>query len=282
MTHSIAEKFEQMGARADVMMLQAGSWMRSTNRRGFPRRGHFVRPLDIDLRRDGHGAFFFIRYRSDVRLDVCDVRPHDRHLLLQARSDRPWSWGSDEAARFLCGHDERSWFVAAIPESERVADVQQAKDALKPQAVWDAIKQHDVPMHERDRRVTDAFIRQGEWFFLPRPEMEVNERDVLRREPIQRGAGRAHICQFLYREGGEEVYVSARYPFGLSAGEYHKLDRREKQQQRWTTMQRDAHVFVRGAIQHPDHETVFLWCWHEVVPNRETEAKAMEHVVFLD
>ena len=212
-------------------------------------------------------------------MDVLDVVAADRHLLLQATEVRA---SRRTVSQFLCGHDERSWFVAAIPESDRVASVQGAKDALKPQAVWDAMREAEVPAHERDARVNDAFIRQGEWFFLPRPEMEVSEQHVLRLEPIRRGAGRPHICQFMYREGGDEVYVSPDYPDGLTQAEYHRLPRKERLRSRWQTMQRDARVFVRGAIQHPDHAGVWLWCWHEVVANRESESAAMEDVAFLD
>jgi hypothetical protein len=256
-----------MGARVDVTSHSGGRYE--------PRR------LELDIRQEAREAYFYIRHRWDIRMEVLDVVPHDRHLLLRATDERTRNRRND-VSQFLCGHDERSWFVAAIPESDRVMTVQGAKDALKPQAVWDAMRDADVPMHERDGRVTDAFIRQGEWFFLPRPEMEVSEHVALRHEPIQRGAGRPHICQFLYREDGEEVYVSPAHPGGLTRAEYYRLPRAERYGRRWSVMRRDARVFVRGAIQHPDHAGVFLWCWHEVVPNRETEAVAMSELAFLD
>jgi hypothetical protein len=40
--------------------------------------------------------------------------------------------GAGEKRKFLCGQDERHWFVAAIPESAPVGTVRQAKEALKP------------------------------------------------------------------------------------------------------------------------------------------------------
>ena len=260
---SVSEMFRRMGARADVLCVS----------------GRYEPFLELDIRRDEQGAYFHVRHRKEVRLEVVDVQPGDRHLLLRAKEDRT-RWRSSSA--FLCGHDERSWFVAAIPESERAQTVQDAKDALKPQAVWDAIREAGVSPDERDERWTEAFVRQGEWFFLPRPEMEVSQRDVLRHEPIQRGAGGPHVCQFLYRDAGEEVYVSTGYPDGLTVAEYHALKRAERYWYRWSIMRRNARVFVRGAVQHPDHDSLFLWCWHEVVPNRESEASAMQHVAFLE
>ena len=85
-----------------------------------------------------------------------------------------------------------------------------------------------------------------------------------------------------YRDAGEEVYVSTGYPDGLTVAEYHAMKRGVRYQYHWSLMRRDARVFVRGAVQHPDHDSLFLWCWHEVVPNRESEASAMKHVAFLD
>ena len=57
---------------------------------------------------------------------------------------------------------------------------------------------------------------------------------------------------------------------------------KDRRREAWTTMVRDAEVYVKGAISHPDHETIHLAYWHRVVPNRETEARAMRSVAFLD
>jgi hypothetical protein len=87
-------------------------------------------------------------------------------------------------------------------------------DALKPEEVWESMREWDVPMDQRDLRCTAGFLRQGEWFFLPRPWMEVYEPYILRREPIRRGAGKPHICERLHRKEGVEVYVCDAYPNG--------------------------------------------------------------------
>ena len=115
----------------------------------------------MNILRDGKGEYFEILHRRDTEVQIVDVQKTDRHLLLLARD------AENRKSKFLCGHDERAWFVAAIPESKTVRNVQDAKDALKPAAVWEAIHSHKLPSHQRDRRWTKAFVRQGEWFFIP-------------------------------------------------------------------------------------------------------------------
>ena len=66
----------------------------------------------IDVASDRRGEFFDVRFTGDgppVELEVVDVDRTDRHLLLLARE----GW---DKSKFLCGHDERHWFVAAVPE----------------------------------------------------------------------------------------------------------------------------------------------------------------------
>ena len=261
MDNVIRDKFNKMGARSQLIEDPRAS-------------------VRIDVLRDRHGEYFQIRHGTDVNVTVLDVRPKDRHLLLMARSgmNRP----NAVKSKFLCGHDERHWFVAAVPENQPARDVQSAKDALKPAEVWEAIRRFDVPMSDRDLRKTDGFIRQGEWFFLPRPWMKVNLAMVLRSEPIRRGRGKPHICQELYRQGGEQVWVCRSYPNGLNAKEYRALPEDQRKKLPWRVMVRDARVFVRGSVRHSDHRTVWLPCWHQVVMNTETQAAAMAHVAFLD
>jgi hypothetical protein len=160
--------------------------------------------------------------------------------------------------------------------------VQDAKDALKPRAVWDSIEAHGLVRGRRDGRRNEAFVRQGEWFFVPRPELRVDASKVLEHEPIRRGAGKPHWCQYLYREGGQVVYVSAAFPNGLTKVERRQLSSDERQRYRWTRMVREPHAYVKGSVAHVDHKTIWLPHWHEVVMNRETEAAAMRHVAFLD
>jgi hypothetical protein len=177
----IEQKFARIGARVNVGVMPRLASGRGENP-----------PVRVDIRRDGDGEFFDVWRRSDVRLDVVDAVAHDRHLLLVVREP---GVVVERHERFLCGFDERSWFAAAVPEDSGAVNVQDAKDALKPKDVWDSMREWDVPMELRDLRYTNGFLRQGEWFFLPRPWMEVYESFVLRNEPIQRGGGKPHICQ---------------------------------------------------------------------------------------
>jgi len=45
-------------------------------------------------------------------------------------------------------------------------------------------------------------------------------------------------------------------------------------------------AFVRGAVSHPDHETIYLQVWHRVVQNNEVEpapqAQPFTRMAYLD
>jgi hypothetical protein len=213
-------------------------------------------------------------------ISVLDVQPRDRHLLLMTRN------AEGEKRKFLCGFDERGFFVAAIPELAPVGNIQQAKEALKPPEVQ--ARQVGLNSKERSRRKNAAYVRQGEWFFLPAEIGEPDPLRVLRHEPLVRGRGKPHIAESCYREGGETVYVCAKYPNGVDGIEYARIRRLERatkpadRSSGWRIMQREALVYVRGRIKHPDHRTVHLAGWHRVLLNTERNARAMRHVAFLD
>jgi hypothetical protein len=256
-TEMLERRFAKIGARVKI----------SGNGRGAPQ---------IDVRSDRRGEFFEVRFAgrgNEVDLEVVDVAGAERHLLLLARD-------GEEKSKFLCGHDERHWFVAAVPESARgVSGVQAAKAALRPELVREAIER----VHPKDafRRRNAAYVRQGEWFFVPAPEVDPPVTLVLFDEPLSRGRGKAHVMQFAYRRGGEVVWVSHRHPQGISDAQYRGLTH-EKRRGQWSQMVRDPEVFAKGAIRHPDHATVVLRGWHRVAMNTEQSARAMRHVAFLD
>jgi hypothetical protein len=273
-TQLIQAKFEQLGARAKLGPIRRRRWVQ-------PRR------VVIDIGRDRHGEFFDIQLDTGVDVDVLDVQPKDRHLLLLTRVTGEGSAPAETKDKFLCGHDERHWFVAGIPESAPVGTVVTAKEALKPQSVRDAESGQRGKRAKRLRRKTDAFVRQGEWFFLPAPQLRqlrFDDKRVLRNEPIRRGRSKPHRCEFLYREGGETVHFCARYPNGLSTEGYRALLRRDPNaaKEPWRVMQRNARVYVRGRVSHPDHATIRLDGWHRVEMNTETQSRAMAQVAFLD
>jgi hypothetical protein len=239
--------------------------------------GRRVRPdLALDVRNDDKGEYFLIsRDREAVEeLIVLDVQPRDRHLVLMSRE-------RGEKHRFLLGHDERHWFVASIPEVTPVSRVHDAKLALKPAAV--VASERRVRSRERDRRRNAARIRQGEWFFVPATNMSMSPLLLLRNEPLVRSrGGKPHLCEQLYRFGGETVYVSPGAPNGLTDDEYRALSDGERSRWSWRVMRRNPRVYVRGRVRHPDHATVVLDDWHEVFSNTEHLSHAMRNVVFLD
>jgi hypothetical protein len=268
MSHVLEKPFEKMGARLKVTIGPGDNrWVQ--------------RPFTVDIGQDEDGEYFFLRAKDTIALQVLNVAPRDRHLLLMLTENQGVHSGRPEnrekKAKFLCGHDERHWFVAAIPESASAKTVEDAKNALRPV---------DLPKEGN-------WIRQGEWFFIPKPEMQLGKMALtLHNEPLVRRTrdgrgGKAHIATECYRTGGQEVLVHSRYaPQGFTDAEYKDWLRKSKpgaEKISFTRMTRNAMVFVRGEIRHPDHKTLKLGCvWHEVKMNRENESLAMASMVFLD
>lgn len=271
-TNLIKAKFEKLGARAKIRPLVRNRRQSST--------GQVV----IDVQQDRQGEFFDIQADNTADVEVLDVQPRDRHLLLMVRQAAERPHQPDIKNKFLCGHDERHWFVAGVPEKASVSSVVTAKEALKPDAVRSRERGKKGNRQKRLRRKTEVFIRQGEWFFIPVPEVRVNEKLILTHEPIRRGSGKPHMCGELYRDGGTTVYVCFQHPNGLTVGEYRKLLKENPKAAKWgwRAMTRDPMVFVRGRITHADHATIRLNGWHRVEMNTENKSRAMASVAFLD
>lgn len=269
-TNLLHAKFARIGARLKVSEgSRRRSWSASDSG-----------AISLDVREDGEGEYFevFCPGLEAPEVSVLDVQPADRHLLLLVRD-------SGEKQKFLCGHDERHWFVAAVPEAAPVGTVRQAKEALKPVEVLDAQDRERLGSAARNRRKNAAYRRQGEWFFLPVPGFRVAEKLVLRNEPIQRGnGGKPHWVDECYRTGGETVHVCGRHPNGVTEPEYRQILATSPGARRWgwRTMRRNPGVYVRGRVRHADHRTIVLHGWHRVLMNTETQARAMRNVAFLD
>jgi hypothetical protein len=269
--------FSRMGARVKVLKGTSlgRRWGISGSREEAPR-------IVLDIRRDQHGEYFEIRTGPGSRQEivVLNVQPREKHLLLLSRQ-----FGEQgqflAKQKFLCGHDERHWFVAAIPENEPVSTVAGAKIALKPEEVRTREGLLGISRKASFQRRNRAFIRQGEWFFVP-AALEADPRLVRKNEPLSRGnGGKPHWAEECFRSGGDTVYVSGRYPSGLTAEEYRKLPVSERNSG-FNIMKRDAAVYVRGKMSHPDHETVTLNSWHRVLMNTESRSSAMRFLAFLD
>lgn len=269
---NIKSKFTALGGR-----LKLDIWSR-------PRTYTQARERDyaMDIRRDRHGEFFELRVpaglESSIELTVLQAVPRDRHLLLLVRKLNE----AKQLDRFLCGHDERSWFVAAVPG--KASSVAQAKEVLKPGLVHDAQARTAVKRAKRNRRNNAAFRRQGEWFFIPQPRLAFDQREVLHNEPIRRGRGKSHWLEYAHRRGGTRVYVCTEHPDGIPEDAYRDLLRSNPKAARWSwrIMQRDPEVYARGKVRHPDHATITLPGWHRVVMNTETQSRTMQNMAFLD
>jgi hypothetical protein len=231
--------------------------------------------LRIDVRRDRVGEYFELGLAGNraVVAHVVDADQYDQALVLLVRD-------GGVKSKFLCGFDERHWFVAAVPESApNVTGVVSAKDALQPAAVRERVAR--VRPKDRFRRRNAAYVRQGEWFFLPAGALVVPAGEVLVNEPLSRGWGKIHRLEFAYRRGGETVFVSPQYPTGITQSEFDALPQAQRKGP-WQEMVRDPELFAQGSVRHPDHNTIRLHGWHRVLMNTEREAQAMRHVAFLD
>lgn len=264
-TSLITQKFEEIGVRVRFGKI----------RPTFETEGSKVR---IDIRTDRLGEYYIIDVKGEVLLDIPDVQKVDKHLLLFARDP--------ELQRFLCGHDERNWFVAAIPEDSKVSNVKEAKESLKPRDVKFSEKRVGIKKKDSEKRRTKAYIRQGEWFFIPAPELQVQKSLILKNEPIQRGRGTSHIVEELFRRGGENIYINKEYPGGLSEDKYINLIKLnpELKKTRWEIRRANPTAFGRGRVTHKDHKhkTIVLQFWHEIVMNTEFRSRAMKNVAFID
>lgn len=212
---------------------------------------------------------------TNLELSIIEVRPKDKHLLLLSRQ-LDSEGDAVNKDHFLCGRDERHLFVASV---EGVSTVAAAKASLKPKEILN--KEVGLSEEKRNRRKTKAFRRQGEWFFIP-TSLVVPANLVRSQEPLVRGRGsKPHIAQYAYRTQGEPVMVSSRYPQGLTEPQYKRLISRDKSAKNlyWWQMVRNAGVFVKGTVRHPDHATIVLEDWHRVLMNTEANSEA---VAFLD
>jgi hypothetical protein len=267
-----------MGARVKVAEVApvARGWRRGDSRAEDPR-------VVLDIGRDKYGPFFEVRTLTGTNQEllVLNAQPKKKHLLLLSRQfDQAGQVQSKQ--KFLCGQDEGHWFVAAIPEDEPVSTVAGAQIALKPAEV--RLREEAVGLRRKYgfRRRNEAFVRQGQWFFVPAENIEADPLRVLRYEPLSRGNGsKPHWAELCYRSGGETVYVSGKYPRGLTTIEYNALPESERRPG-FQMMKRDALVYVQGEITHSDHKTISLEGWHRVLLNTENRSMAMRFLVFLD
>lgn len=248
---SIVKDFAAIGAKARVT--QSGAF--GVRRDGFT----------IDIAREKGEEIFDIRHapNTELAIEVVDKQPKDRHLLLMVKREE--RKGAPTKQKFLCGHDEMHWFVA--PVSSTAADVRRAKEALKPPEV---VEIQERATGKKKGKSRGGVRRQGEWFFIPKPNMKAPANQILRNEPIRReGGGKPHIVEEVWRKGGDTVYEA---PGGVIMDplEYRKLQKQNPEAaRRYRAARVNAQVFGRGKVRHPDHSTVVLEHWYQIVPNAE-------------
>lgn len=240
-------------------------------------RRQIARPYELDITGEGtRDEAFRLRIREDAPdFRILQARRDERHLLLYAAGNRQGT--NVGAERLLCGHDERHWFVAAV--GEPVSTVMAARRALLPPD----LRHKGLNKSTLTTRANKVFKRQGEWFFVPVTDTAtltyLNVLPIFRYEPIQRGArSKPHRCEELVRMGGTSVvlYKGVEYANEMAArasepdGQIRgRVERRTK----------DMKVFVRGKISHPDHATIVLDGWCEVLMNGEIVSSS---VTFYD
>jgi len=277
MFDDLINKFEKIGARARVRVL-------TQRRRLFAGESLRRAPLTIDIFSRNGEEIFDISLRPDVKdtidFQVQQILPEEKHLVLVAR-ELDSDGNSIAKHHFLCGHDERHWFVAGVTGVSSVSD---AIAALKPQEVRQEENRIRISRKKRRQRRNEVYVRQGEWFFIPSANLTVDPKLIYKHEPIRRGGtrrGKPHWAEFAYRTGGESVRVCHYYPNGLTISQYENLlkTKPEVLKYSWSDMKRNPTLYAKGRITHPDHATVILSDWHRVVMNAE---RRTETVAFLD
>ncbi len=143
--------------RIDNDFRKIGTRLRIRDRVNMTGRRMRARPFSIDILTNKRGReYFHLERRQPVEIEILDVQPDQRHLLMLVKS-------GDLTRKFLCGHDERHYFAAGV--DEHVRSVTDAMVKLQPEPVRRAAEA--LPRDERYSRANGAYKRQGEWFFVP-------------------------------------------------------------------------------------------------------------------
>jgi len=290
--NTLDKTFDKIGARVKTRLslpfrpmriLRGSAVVVRTERELADERADHDTQVVIDIKKDSGGEYFDFEMGKDADVQVLDVRPDIRHVLLLRRA------ADGTKSKFLCGHDERHWFVAAIPEMASAANVAGAMEALKPEEIIE--RQQMEKTRNRNRRKNKAFKRQGEWFFVPVEDDRFLRGKVIHsNEPLQRGRAKPHMVDELIRFGGTVVWVNDDYPNGIGQSDVQQVAKSRFGHtaaanayiRSFRAMISDPIAYVRGRVRHADHATIKLDGWHRVYMNTETRARAMAHVAFLD
>lgn len=189
---------------------------------------------------------------GDSEVTVMDAEPELRQLLLLVKDTD--GLGRRSTQKFLCGQDERNLFAVRVTRYRgplnRVLD---AHEALKPEALRNPERSRRPRMRRGQRRRPPryrdpGFLRQGDWFFEPRPWIEHDCPGIQRRVRLGFSGGNAHLVDYLL--GNPRDLFAAPRPSWMSGGR----------------------VFARGFVRHREHRPIHLRCWHLVYPNSAAQA----------
>lgn len=268
---AVVDKFERIGVRARVREFT----------HLITRRNARDPQVRLNILHDKKGAFFDIQVGKEVELLVLDVQPKMRHLLLMTRVHNKTGGEPVIKSKFLCGHDERDWFIAAIRRSDPVSSVRTAMESLKPAPVRVEQQKQRLAARNLNRRKNKAFLRQGEFFFVPKTDVQVDPQLVLKKEPLEPYRRKPHTAEYLYRTAKMQVYMSKPKAQDLTFEALNRLPANKRRIYRPEV--RMSRLFVRGKIVHADHKTLELGAtWHEVFQNHEIVSGQVVSVEYVD
>jgi hypothetical protein len=201
-------------------------------------------------RRDAHSEYFLLwPGHADNLAVVQGVDQGERQLVMMVREPEREFWIPRRIGRethmvrqttpgnkrhFLAGCDERQLFMCRLPQA--CTTVRQAHEALRAPEVKDS------------RSAVDRSLRQGEWFFLVPSAAEIAHLEKAitgHRSCVRR---KAAIGSVIPRPGKPHTADELVVHIG-EAG--------------------DTRVYVRGAVRHVDHKSLWLPEWRQVLRNRE-------------
>ncbi len=249
--------------------------------------------FQLNINNDKKGEFFDFQVGENTEMTVLDTNDVHALILFKTPSERKHNPPNKERA--LVGLDERQLYIAGISEGASVSTVSQAMESLKPREVQEFEKQIGVKKpHSRKAKGKglDKRFRQGDFFFIPRPELDLSKDHIHKKEPIGRTGGSNHICDELIRTGGENFYIPIRQVPGSKSQynekEYQELLKTNDDAKNWGWNIRrggiSMKVYVRGGIRHHEHNTLTFNIWHEVISNTELDSGSsiMSNIAFLD
>ena len=172
---------------------------------------------------------------GDSSVEVMNADADHRQLLLLVKAQN--AWGGESKRKILCGRDEISLFSVQVTGPGPINTVAAAHEALKP------VELRAPPGKRRGPRYRDPqVIRQGDWFFLPRPDLGCEAWPGTRKNARLSNGGNPHIVEYLHGPI-DEVFI------------------------RPSLFTERGHAFARGFVRHQDHRPIRLPCWHRVLPN---------------